>query len=88
MNTPVTVTTDDLKLIGHTIYGNQGDLCFVCPPETSDIQKILLRSILAITGHKILIERDFPWRIQGQPEHHCDIEFVTDYPWDTYRKDN
>jgi|19_taG_2_1085344.scaffolds.fasta_scaffold09715_3 hypothetical protein len=86
MNTPVTVTAEDMKRIGHTTYGKGGLTRFVCSPETSNVEAILLRSILDITGHTILQEEDFPWCIEGQPEHHCDIEFVTNYPWDLYKE--
>jgi hypothetical protein len=84
----VTVEADDLRKIGGTTSpsGHAGGTSFICDSRTANIEEILLRNILAMSGHKIVSISDFCWVIEGDPDEHVDIEFVTDYPWEAYAK--
>ena len=68
-------------------YGdNDGNLCIRCASETANVEMILLRCVLGITGHQITKTRDVWLNATGKPCEHCDTEFATDYPWKLYKE--
>ena len=81
----------DLKKIGHTAYGmdwwpiNHDEtefLTIICDGRTARVEEILLREILALFGdYKIVKTLD----VEGVYEM-CDVEFVTNFPWEEYQK--
>jgi hypothetical protein len=74
------VTTEDLQKIGHTSFGtDDGFLAILCSGDTCNIEGILLREILSLTGHTITNEDDFIWE-SGQ----CDWKYTTSIPWTEY----
>jgi hypothetical protein len=52
---------------------------FVCDPATCQLEYILLREILALTGHKIT-------NGDGEDTESGDLAYCTDLPWKDYFK--
>lgn len=71
----------DLLNIGHTSMNVDDKVKFICSSKTFSIELILLRSILAITGHKIINQGDFLW-----DNNTCDWFFQTNFPYVIYEK--
>lgn len=81
MKKSVEVTLHDLKKIGNTMLKDSvGNLAIICSISTANIEEILLRNILEISGNKILSEEDFVWE-----NDEIDIQFVTDFKWSDYQ---
>ena len=81
----VYVTKDDIKLIGGTTFKNdEGNACFICDSETSNIETIFLRSILMCFGdeYKIVSREDFYWGL-GDDEM-ASILITTNLPFELY----
>lgn len=73
---------NDIKKIGHTTFENQlGNLNILCDSLTSNIEEILLRSILSKFGnYKITRLSDFEW---GNGV--IDAEITTNLPYELYK---
>lgn len=81
----IEVFKSDIKKIGNTVYeSDDNQTCIICDVKTSNIEGILLREILSLYGYKITETRDK--FIGGDDMKVCDIEFVTDMPWDEFNK--
>lgn len=78
----ITLEFADLKRIGHTIYNNEGLTSFLCNPQTSNIEFLFLREILALKGYKITSEVDFYWNSNAD----TDIDFSTNLPFEIFEK--
>lgn len=81
----IEVTKEDIKNIGHTCYNEGGFLAIVCDGDTSNIEEILLRSILKCFGdeYKIIKREDDIWEtINGEEVY--DILFITNLPYEIY----
>lgn len=81
------VKKEDIKKIGHTCYNENGSLAIICDGETSNIEAILLRSILKCFGdeYKVIKSEDHIWGdINGEEIY--DILFVTNLPYEMYKK--
>ena len=84
----IEVVKEDIKRIGHTCYNEGGVLAIICDGDTSNIEEILLRSILKCFGdeYKIIETKDFIiWGDRGQ-EDIIDILFVTNLPYEFYEQ--
>jgi hypothetical protein len=79
----IEVVKEDIRHIGNTQQGDEnGNTCIVCNGETSNIEEILLRSILKCFGdeYKILSSNDFVWN-EGEPTEKWGVEFHTNLPF-------
>lgn len=79
------VTKEDIKKIGNTKYNEGGFLAIVCDEDTSNIEEILLRSILKCFGddYKVIKAEDYIWEdINGEEVY--DILFITNLPYEIY----
>ena len=80
----VQVEKADIKKIGNTAFNQNGNLAIVCNGETSNIEEILLRSILKCFGddYKVVSAEDFEWDgVEG-----CDICFTTNLPYELFEE--
>ena len=66
----IEVVKEDIKRIGHTCYNEGGFLAIVCDGDTSNIEEILLRSILKCFGdeYKVIREEDYKWNDDNADE--------------------
>lgn len=73
---------NDIKKIGYATFENHlGNLNILCDPLTSNIEEILLRSILSKFGkYKIIRLSDFDWK-----DGVIDTEITTDLPYELFR---
>ena len=81
----IVVVKEDIKRIGHTCYNEGGFLAIVCDGDTSNIEEILLRTILKCFGdeYKIIKREDDIWEtINGEEVY--DILFITNLPYEIY----
>lgn len=68
----------DINNIGHSTYKEEnGTVTFVCEIMTANIEEILLRNILDITGNEIKETEDVD---------ECSMQFRTDMQWADYIK--
>ena len=73
---------EDLKKIGSVMFENNNNLVIVSDIELASIESILLREILLLFGdYKIMEENDFTWENDEDG-----IEFVTNLPYDLFKK--
>jgi hypothetical protein len=73
------VEKEDIKRIGHTIYGEDGKTAFICNGNSYNIEMILLRNILKCFGdYKIISEEDY----DGYEDN--DILVITNLPYEMY----
>ena len=81
----IEVTKEDIKKIGNTKYNEGGFLAIVCDGDTSNIEEILLRSILKCFGdeYKVVKAEDYIWEINNGEEVY-DILFITNLPYEIY----
>lgn len=81
----IEVTKKDIMKIGNTKYNEGGFLAIVCDGDTSNIEEILLRSILKCFGddYKVIKAEDYIWEdINGEEVY--DILFITNLPYEIY----
>ena len=77
---------EDLMIIGHTIYQEQGFTNFLCSGTTSRIEGLLLREILKLhgdNGYEITETRDYHESTEDEP---AEIVFHTDMPWSYFNR--
>ena len=81
----IEVVKEDIKKIGHTCYNEGGFLAIVCDGDTSNIEEILLRSILKCFGdeYKVIKREDDIWE-DSKGEEVYDILFITNLPYEIY----
>ena len=81
----IEVTKEDIKKIGHTCYNESGFLAIVCDGDTSNIEEILLRTILKCFGdeYKVIKAEDDIWEDKNREEVY-DILFITNLPYEIY----
>jgi len=73
---------EDLKKIGSVMFENNNNLVIVSDIELASIESILLREILLLFGdYKIMEENDYTWENDEDG-----IEFVTNLPYDLFKK--
>ena len=70
------VDKDDIKLIGHTSFNEDGNTAIVCEGSTCNLEKILLRNILKCFGDEYSIIKEEDYGDFGK--------FVTNLPFETY----
>ena len=83
----IEVTKEDIKKIGHTCYNEDGFLAIICDRDTSNIEEILLRSILKCFGdeYKVVKAEDDMWEtFKGEEVY--DILFITNLPYEIFEK--
>lgn len=83
----IEVVKEDIKRIGHTCYNEGGYLAIVCDGNTSNIEEILLRSILKCFGdeYKVIKREDYIWEdINGEEVY--DILFITNLQYEIFEK--
>lgn len=81
----IDVKKDDIKKIGHTCYNEGGFLAIVCDGNTSNIDEILLRSILKCFGdqYNVIKAEDYIWEnINGEDVY--DILLITNLPYEIF----
>ena len=83
----IEVTKEDIKRIGHTCYNEGGYLAIMCDGDTSNIEEILLRSILKCFGddYKVIKTEDFIWE-NDEGEVVYEILYVTNLPYELFEK--
>jgi hypothetical protein len=81
----LTVEKNDITRIGNTAFNKNGNLALVCSGETSNIEHILLRSILKCFGeeYKIVSREDDIW-VNVKGEEVYDILFTTNLPYSLF----
>ena len=81
----IEVTKEDIKRIGHTCYNEGGFLAIVCDGDTSNIEEILLRTILKCFGdeYKVIKAEDDIWE-NDEGEVVYEILYVTNLPYEIY----
>ena len=83
----IEVVKEDIKRIGHTCYNEGGYLAIMCDGNTSNIEEILLRSILKCFGdeYKVIKREDYIWEdINGEEVY--DILFITNLQYEIFEK--
>ena len=83
----IEVTKEDIKKVGYTWYNEGGFLAIVCDGDTSNIEEILLRSILKCFGddYRVIKAEDYIWEnINGEEVY--DILFITNLPYEIFEK--
>ena len=85
----IKVKKDDIMKIGTTGYNEDGFLAIICNGDTSNIEEILLRSILKCFGEEyyIVSVEDYIWQ-DDDGEEVYDIQFITNLPYDIYMECN
>lgn len=81
----IQVEKKDIRKIGNTCYNEEGFLAIECDGDTSNIEEILLRSILKCFGdeYKVIKAEDYVWEnINGEEVY--DILFITNLPYEIY----
>ena len=79
------VQKEDIKNIGYAWYNEDGFLAIMCDGDTSNIEEILLRTILKCFGdeYKVIKAEDDIWEdINGEEVY--DILFITNLPYEIY----
>lgn len=81
----IEVKKEDIKKIGNTKYNEGGFLAIVCDGDTSNIEEILLRTILKCFGdeYKVIKAEDDIWE-NDEGEVVYDILFITNLPYEIY----
>ena len=81
----IEVVKEDIKKIGHTCYNEGGFLAIVCDGNTSNIEEIMLRTILKCFGdeYKVIKAEDDIWE-DSKGEEVYDILFITNLPYEIY----
>ena len=79
------VQKEDIKKIGYACYNEGGFLAIVCHDDTTEIEEILLRSILKCFGdeYKVIREEDYKWNDDNADEVY-EALFVTNLPYEMY----
>ena len=83
----IQVEKKDIRKIGNTKYNEGGFLAIVCDRDTSNIEEILLRSILKCFGddYKVIKAEDDIWEyINGEEVY--DILLITNLPYEIFEK--
>ena len=83
----IEVTKEDIKKIGYACYNEGGFLAIVCDGDTSNIEEIMLRTILKCFGddYKVIKTEDYIWE-NDEGEVVCEILYVTNLPYEIYEK--
>ena len=83
----IEVKKEDIKKIGNTKYNEGGFLAIVCDGDTSNIEEILLRSILKCFGddYKVIKTEDYIWE-NDEGEEVYEILYVTNLPYELFEK--
>ena len=83
----IEVVKEDIKRIGHTCYNEGGYLAIMCDGNTSNIEEILLRSILKCFGddYKVIKTEDYIWE-NDEGEVVYEILYVTNLPYELFEK--
>ena len=83
----IEVVKEDIKRIGHTCYNEGGYLAIMCDGDTSNIEEILLRSILKCFGddYKVIKTEDYIWQ-NDVGEVVYEILYVTNLPYELFEK--
>ena len=81
----IEVTKEDIKNIGYACYNESGFLAIMCDGDTSNIEEILLRSILKCFGddYKVIKTEDYIWE-NDEVEVVYEILYVTNLPYEIY----
>ncbi len=85
VNTNIQVEKKDILKIGNSFYNEGGFLAIVCNEDSSNIEEILLRSILKCFGdeYKVIREEDYKWN-DDNPDEVYEALFVTNLPYEMY----
>lgn len=84
----IQVEKEDIHLIGHTKYNDNGFLSIVCDVNNSNLEKILLRNILKCFGEEYkIIQFHEIWDIVGDTRNVTSIIVKTNLPYSLYPND-
>ena len=85
VNTNIQVEKKDILKIGNSFYNEGGFLAIVCNEDSSNIEELLLRSILKCFGdeYKVIREEDYKWNDDNADEVY-EALFVTNLPYEMY----
>ena len=87
INMNIQLEKNDIRKIGNTAFNEGGFLAIVCDGDTSNIEEILLRSILKCFGddYKVIKAEDYIWE-DSKGEEVYDILFITNLPYEIFEK--
>ena len=79
----IEVTKEDIKKIGYACYNEGGFLAIVCHDDTTEIEEILLRSILKCFGdeYKVIDVKDY---VLNEVDEVYDGMIITNLPYEIY----
>ena len=79
----IEVTKEDIKKIGYACYNEGGFLAIVCHDDTTEIEEILLRSILMCFGdeYKVIDVKDY---VLNEVDEVYDGMIITNLPYEIY----
>lgn len=83
----IEVTKDDIKKIGHTCYNEGGFLAIVCNGDTSNIEEILLRSILKCYGENYTVTNVLEHICKDDEDLIDGYTLVTNLPFEMFEND-
>ena len=83
----IQVEKEDIRKIGNVWSNEDGFLAIICNGDTSNIEEILLRSILKCFGEEyhIVSSEDFIWQDDDGDDVY-EIEFITNLPYEMFEK--
>ena len=83
----IQVEKEYISKIGYTGYKENGFLAIICKGDTSNIEEILLRSILKCFGEEyhIVSSEDFIWQDDDGDDVY-EIKFITNLPYEMFEK--
>ena len=74
------INKSDITRIGHTCHSKEGFLEIFCESDTTNIEEILLRSILKCFGEDYRI-------ISSNDETMDSVSFLTNLPYELFKKE-
>lgn len=80
----IQVKKEDICLIGHTVFCQDGNTAFICQTVQSHIEYILLRNILKCFGDYTIVDTYEKFENENDLLSVTDRVFVTDLPYTMY----
>ena len=80
----VEVKKEDICLIGHTVYNDNGFTTFVCDTDKANYEYLLLRNILKCFGDYKIVDTYEEFENEDDLLSVIDRVFVTKLPYSTY----
>ena len=80
----IQVEKEDICLIGHTVFCQDGNTAFICETKQNHIEYILLRNILKCFGNYKIVDTYELFEDEEKLLSVTDRVFVTDLPYSIY----